>query len=77
MGSEISILALISEHKDLDFVPFDTTELQVPAEGANLVTSNLRVTEIGEFESRLRMACLVLVWLGVFFLRVSPQQAFE
>lgn len=45
MGSEISILALIAEHKDLDLVPFATTELQVPAEGPSLVTSNLRLPQ--------------------------------
>lgn len=42
MGSEISISALIPEHKDLGLVPFATAESQVPAEGATLVTSNLR-----------------------------------
>lgn len=42
MGSEISILALIAEHKDLGLVPF---ELQVPAEGASLVTRNLRLPQ--------------------------------
>lgn len=42
MGSEILILAQISEHRDLGFIPFATTKLQVAAEGGSLVTSNLR-----------------------------------
>jgi len=42
MGSEISILAQISEYKDPGFVPFATTKLQVAAESGSVVNSNLR-----------------------------------
>lgn len=42
IGSEISISAQTSEHKDLGLVSFATTKLQAVAEGGNVVTSNVR-----------------------------------
>lgn len=78
MGSEILILAQISEHRDLGFIPFATTKLQVAAEGGSLVTSNLRWPQ-GYWNMR--------VWVkkeggfGGFwfflFLRVCPKQVFK
>lgn len=65
--SEISILALVSEHKDLSLVPSATTESQVPAESGSLVTSNLRWPQ--NYRNmrvwvKTEAAFFVLVWFG-------------